>query len=147
MKNRTSHYVIVYSILALALVLSLLPTNAQRPTDNDLVCSSIRVVNDKGELCAALLGSNDGGFLALYDAKKDKPRIMLNVTDQGHGAFSMLDSNGELRYLFNITNKSSILSVAADNTHKEDSLYIFADKNLGGYIMSFKDGESVMISK
>ena len=43
---------------------------------NHLVCSSIRVVNDKGELCATLLGSEDGGFLALYDAKKDTPRIM-----------------------------------------------------------------------
>ena len=108
MKPRVFHYVTVYSVLSLVLVLSLLPTNAQKPTDNDLVCSSIRVVNDKGELCATLLGSEDGGFLALYDAKKDTPRIMLNVTDEGHGAFSMLDSNGELRYLFNITNESSL---------------------------------------
>ena len=90
------HYVTVYSVLSLVLVLSLLPTNAQKPTDNDLVCSSMRVVNDKGELCATLLGSEDDGSLAIYDGKQDTPRLMLSVEENGNSVFFMRDSDGEL---------------------------------------------------
>ncbi len=47
----------------------------------------------------------------------------------------------------NITNETSGLTVTADHTHKEDSPYLLADKDLGGYIMSVKNGKSVVICK
>ena len=96
MKPRVFHDITVYSVLSLDLVLSLLPTNAQKPTNNDLVCSSVRVVNDKRELCATLLGSEDVESLAIYDGKQDTPRHMLSVEENGNSVIFMRDSDGEL---------------------------------------------------
>lgn len=46
MKPRVFHDITVYSVLSLVLVVPLLPTNAQKLTNNDLACSSETVVND-----------------------------------------------------------------------------------------------------
>lgn len=41
MKPRVFHYIAVYIVLLLVLVLSLFPTNAQKPANNDIVCSNV----------------------------------------------------------------------------------------------------------
>ena len=90
------HDITVYSVPSLDLVLALLPTNAQNPTNNDLACSRVSVVNDKRESCATLLGFEDAESLAIYDGKQDTPRHMLSVEKNGNSVFFIRDSDGEL---------------------------------------------------
>lgn len=96
MKPGVFHDITVYSVLSLVLVLTLLPTNAQKPTNNDLACSRVSVVNDKRESCAPLLGFEEAESLAIYDGKQDTPRHMLSVEKNGNSVFFIRDSDGEL---------------------------------------------------
>lgn len=96
MKPRVFHDITVYSVLSLVLVLTLLPANAQKTTNNDLACSRVSVVNDKRESCATLLGFEDAESLAIYDGKQDTPRHMLSVEENGNSVFFFRDSDGEL---------------------------------------------------
>ena len=89
-------YYTVYSVLSLDLVLSFLPTNAQKLTNNDLACSSETVVNDKRESCATLLGFEEAESLTMYDGKQDTPRHMLSVEENGSSVFFIRDSDGEV---------------------------------------------------
>ena len=96
MKPRVIHDITVYSVPSLDLVLSFLPTNAQKLTNNDLACSSVSVVNDKRESYATLLGSEDGESLAIYDGKQNTPRHMLSEEENGNSVCFIRDSDGEV---------------------------------------------------
>ena len=74
------------------------------------MCSSVRVVNDKRELCAALLGFEDGESLAIYDGKQDTPRYMLSVEENGNSVFFLRDSDGELQRFSAQLKRNRILS-------------------------------------
>lgn len=56
------------------------------------------MVNDKRELCATLLGSEEGESLAIYDGKQNTPRLMLSVEENGNSVFFIRDSDGELEF-------------------------------------------------